>query len=675
MTTKISPVTAEVDIRVVKREKLDWNPFDPRIQRPPERVEAMVASILENGLIHRPVARKGTKRGRYQLGCGRTRSEAIMLLMERGQWPLPGIPVDVRDLTDKQMALMALAENDDRTQLTDIERIRGYKRALDEVSDLKIDELAESVGVARPTLSNLLRILTLPPVVLDVVAEGRMSPHAAREFLVLMHGKHLHKREMAWVIDSISQTSGSSGLPDFRVAHVREMIREVVGRFGTDWRPLEKAEGDASTYGSSYGEHAREPTFDTAAYEKAHPDKVHIIPRRRKGTRKWTCDAKEWRRWQTQATREANKKAAGKVKAGSKISGQDAQDFMSLLAHDPVAQAAVGVSQETLVGRVLEKHTPPVMPPEMAEPLEEGKLPPGEGYKKLNAYLANFVQRNPDPSKWEDALYESTDIIHAELELEKYGIDPEDISDAIMHFLDHIRKRMAAEAAQVVKKADHEKLREKLGTRASPLKDEGYKGWKQLIAGSNSEGPPQYFDVDQCVRLCTEGAVYLKRRYYGTCLACINKECFQERLRVSEEAFAKQVKETRDQQDQANAALAAIIMPLLSDPKLARLVAYLNSQHQYHAVTPAQSEKFSYIPACLERLARLLKLKRGECRSQYESYIKSDEVMPATLTMKGDVAPEVAAQLLVYSLRQETGYGRGDQKDWVAHFSNLFNRK
>ena len=265
------------------------NPWQPRRTLHPEDVEAVAESIDSVGLLQVPLGRP-SEGGRVQLAFGHTRVEGIRRLISRGRWAR-GVPLTLRSLTDQEMVTFAFAENGKRRDLTPYEEIRGYQKALAEVEGLTVTALSERLGIDRSTLSNHLRILRLPQVVLDRVESGELSPRAAREFLCLMSDDHVHEEDMARVIGHMAR---SLGVPDWRVEHVRSLIRDQVTRANVEgWRPLA---ADSSV----------QPTFDVEAYKTAHPAWVHSIPDSRSAA-PWTCNVREWRRLQSAGTRAINK--------------------------------------------------------------------------------------------------------------------------------------------------------------------------------------------------------------------------------------------------------------------------------------------------------------------------------------------------------------------------------
>ncbi len=288
------------------------NPWQPRRMLDPDRVGELAESIHTHGLLQPPAGRMNEgagegKPGVVELVFGHYRVEAIRRLVDAGRWE-GDIPMSILELDDAGMFMTALTENSARTDLTQLEQYQAYARALADIEGLTIQALADSIGVDRSTLSNNLRILELPKVALDHVESGEMAPRAARELLCFKAKDHVHETEIAHVIEDIDRTYVGQA-PDWRTENVRRLVRDAIRRYESAWRPLERNTGDTVEHGHEGGGFDREPTFDVAAFACEHPTLIHILPRRDGKTRVWTCNVKEWRRWQSAATREANKTA------------------------------------------------------------------------------------------------------------------------------------------------------------------------------------------------------------------------------------------------------------------------------------------------------------------------------------------------------------------------------
>ncbi len=347
MTTAAKEPTEVLTLTWVPFERVKPNPWQPRAEITPESVRTLADSIYLEGLHHYPKGRPSPAGDdTVELQHGHRRLEAMKLLHSEGKWTRPAAPVVIAMLDDREMAMGALSENRQRKDVTPLEEYRAWQRALQTVKGLTVEELAKSVSLGRSTVANCLRILALPKVVLERVESGELSAHAAREFLCLMNEDHCHEDDMASVVADIANTHGWQGAPDFRVANVREQIRARVWSNEERWRPLDSQQ-DSSDLTSSYesGGGARQASFDVDEFVMEHPELVHSIPSLKADkARRWTCDAREWRRRQTMATREANAKVADAGLKPAEIKGDIHQQHAAALALDPVVRR---VSLET----------------------------------------------------------------------------------------------------------------------------------------------------------------------------------------------------------------------------------------------------------------------------------------------------------------------------------------
>jgi ParB family chromosome partitioning protein len=90
----------------------------------------------------------------------------------------------IRDFDDQTMLVLALVENLQRSNLNPIEEARGYRRLIDEFR-LTQQQVADSVGKDRTTVTNLLRVLSLPAEIQAFVEAGELSLGHARALLAV----------------------------------------------------------------------------------------------------------------------------------------------------------------------------------------------------------------------------------------------------------------------------------------------------------------------------------------------------------------------------------------------------------------------------------------------------------------------------------------------------------
>lgn len=147
------------------------NPFQPRKSFNQEQLADLEASLAASGLLQ-PIAvrRMGDA---FELIAGERRLRAAANL---GWTEIPAI---IKDLDDRSSLVMALVENLQRTDLNPVDEARGYQRLSDEFG-FTHQQIAESTAKDRATISNLLRILSLPESVLKLVADGSLSAGHAK---------------------------------------------------------------------------------------------------------------------------------------------------------------------------------------------------------------------------------------------------------------------------------------------------------------------------------------------------------------------------------------------------------------------------------------------------------------------------------------------------------------
>ena len=152
-------------------EAIEPNPYQPRKDFSGPELEEMVASVRENGIIT-PLLVSGKDSG-YQLIAGERRWRAAQ------RAGLERVPVIVREASTSEMLELALIENIHRKDLNPIEEAFAYKRLLEETGATH-DTIAQRLGRDRSTVTNLLRLLTLPLFVQQDVVEGRLNMGHAR---------------------------------------------------------------------------------------------------------------------------------------------------------------------------------------------------------------------------------------------------------------------------------------------------------------------------------------------------------------------------------------------------------------------------------------------------------------------------------------------------------------
>lgn len=152
------------------------NPLQPRQVFTESELRELSDSIKTYGVLQpilvRPVG------SFYEIVAGERRYRAAK---EAG---LTQVPVVIKEMSDREAFEVALVENVQRQGLTPIEESKGYQRLIDEFS-LSASEIAERVGKDRATVSNSLRLLKLPPLVMEMLEKGEISTGHAKAILTV----------------------------------------------------------------------------------------------------------------------------------------------------------------------------------------------------------------------------------------------------------------------------------------------------------------------------------------------------------------------------------------------------------------------------------------------------------------------------------------------------------
>lgn len=151
------------------------NPGQPRRLFDQAALDELAASIKEKGLLQPLLVRP--KGDMYELVAGERRFKACQMA------GLREAPVVIKDIGEREALELALIENLQREDLSPVEEAQGYKRLVE--MGMTQEEVAKTVGKARVTVTNALRLLNLGPEIMQALEENRISAGHARALLML----------------------------------------------------------------------------------------------------------------------------------------------------------------------------------------------------------------------------------------------------------------------------------------------------------------------------------------------------------------------------------------------------------------------------------------------------------------------------------------------------------
>ena len=210
-------------------EQIEVNPWQPRYDFDETALAELSESIKIHGLIQ-PITVRRMAANQYQLVSGERRLRASKLAQ------LTEIPAYVRIANDQEMLEMALVENIQREELNPIEVAATYQRLIDECN-LSHEKLAERVAKNRSTITNMLRLLKLPPAIKQSIKERTITTGHAKSlagisdlgFQLALHLRIIRERLSVREVEDIVQNYAESKVKTKKKApSVSADIRPVV---------------------------------------------------------------------------------------------------------------------------------------------------------------------------------------------------------------------------------------------------------------------------------------------------------------------------------------------------------------------------------------------------------------------------------------------------------------
>jgi ParB family chromosome partitioning protein len=172
-----SVIEQEGELRNLPIQYIQPGKYQPRRHWNDEALDELAASIKAQGLIQ-PVVVRAIGKNSYELIAGERRWRAA----QRAQ--LSEIPSLVKDVPEVAVPAMALIENIQRQDLTPLEEADAIKRLIDDF-DLTHQQAADAVGRSRAAVSNMLRLIDLPPSIKRLLDDGKLEMGHARCLLTL----------------------------------------------------------------------------------------------------------------------------------------------------------------------------------------------------------------------------------------------------------------------------------------------------------------------------------------------------------------------------------------------------------------------------------------------------------------------------------------------------------
>jgi ParB family transcriptional regulator, chromosome partitioning protein len=220
--------------------------YQPRMDMRTEALAELADSIRAQGVVQPIVVRPlevtpgSGETQRYEIIAGERRWRAAQMA------GLSEIPAVVRHVPDDAAIAMALIENIQRENLNPLEEARALSRLVSEFN-LTHQQAADAVGRSRASVSNLLRLLELPPEVCELLEKRALEMGHARALLslaqrrqqaevgMLVASKGLSVRETEALVRRLQVPPGGSAATNgagSRDANVERLERDLADKLG-----------------------------------------------------------------------------------------------------------------------------------------------------------------------------------------------------------------------------------------------------------------------------------------------------------------------------------------------------------------------------------------------------------------------------------------------------------
>ena len=224
---------SEVDIT-----KIFANPNQPRKVFDEGALRELADSISKHGVIMPIIVNKSGDR--YMIIAGERRFRASKIA------GLDKVPVIIKTYNERQIKEISLIENLQREDLNPIEAATAMRSLMDEYG-MTQEDLADRIGKSRSAIANTLRLLSLTPEVIKMVANGTLSAGHARALISVPHVDQIKIAEAA-VKEEISVRDVEKRVRDYfsppeekakkkvkveLSAELKELIVEMQRVFGT----------------------------------------------------------------------------------------------------------------------------------------------------------------------------------------------------------------------------------------------------------------------------------------------------------------------------------------------------------------------------------------------------------------------------------------------------------
>jgi ParB family chromosome partitioning protein len=168
------PVKKGEGVSEIEVSSIFANPNQPRKVFDETALKELADSISKHGVIMPIIVNKSGDR--YMIIAGERRFRASKIA------GLEKVPVIIKNYNERQIKEISLIENLQREDLNPIEAATAMRSLMTDYG-MTQEDLADRIGKSRPAIANTLRLLSLSPEVIKMVANGQLSAGHARALI------------------------------------------------------------------------------------------------------------------------------------------------------------------------------------------------------------------------------------------------------------------------------------------------------------------------------------------------------------------------------------------------------------------------------------------------------------------------------------------------------------
>ena len=223
--------TGEV-LQNLKTSVLQPGKYQPRTSMDKDALVELAESIKTRGVMQ-PILVRQISGGNYEIIAGERRWRAAQIA------GLREVPALIREVEDDAALAMSLIENIQREDLNPLEEALGIQQLIREFG-MTHQAAGQALGSSRSSISNLLRLLSLPASVQKLMMQGRLDMGHGRALLALpstgqveianlVANKKLSVRETEVLVSRMTGTPSSKKYPDQDVLRLQEEVSVQLG--------------------------------------------------------------------------------------------------------------------------------------------------------------------------------------------------------------------------------------------------------------------------------------------------------------------------------------------------------------------------------------------------------------------------------------------------------------